>query len=603
MTIRNKIFLFSILLVLIPVLFITLAVYQKSYRTIINNFSSSVMRNLVIAEVNIHQKMESVYDIMSKLSLNPQMVEIISRDMQRSNLFPVSQEQIVEEMSTLDKLLEGDSYVGMSSNNIIPRLYLYNRPEYSLISFSEKVFDLQEIRYEKWYSQLRKRNRFIVCGLIRTESSVGEFNSILLAKRMYGLNNPNFQFAGIMTVEVPMEQFYHVFDNFSPSENSQVILVDDNETILLSKDYKVIGTKISDKPYYSELQSVVTNKVFDFTSITSENNLIYIKKIPEYNWTIISISPIKDLNGQLIEFNTMLFPVALICLVIAILVAFTISNNISYPIRKLINTMSTVGEGNLQAEINYNRNDEFGILITNFKNMMEKMNDLIEKLYKSELQKKEAELNALQAQINPHFLYNTLDSVNWLALKHKVPDISNMVKALSNFFRYSLSKGKNIISLREEKMQIESYLKIQKLRFNDKIDYILDLPVDLQDYLTVKLILQPLVENAIIHGIEKMNSIGLIEIIIRRKEDTIVISVSDNGAGANIDELNSYVNETKNQTKSYGVVNVNKRIQMYFGNEYGLIYEKREPVGITAKITIPLTKVMEDYHVYNGDSR
>lgn len=213
--------------------------------------------------------------------------------------------------------------------------------------------------------------------------------------------------------------------------------------------------------------------------------------------------------------------VIVICMLFALLTALVLSGNISKPILALVKSMSTIEHGNFDIKLRYRKKDEFGILFEQYKQMMEKIKDLVERLYVSEVSKKEAELQAkdaelkaLQAQINPHFLYNALDSINLYAMRYNVPNISDMVSSLSNFFRYGLSKGKSIITLNDEKKHVESYLEIQKMRFGGKLNYTLDFPNDILQCLTVKLILQPLVENSIIHGIQKVEGEGWIRLSV-----------------------------------------------------------------------------------------
>jgi two-component system sensor histidine kinase YesM len=257
---------------------------------------------------------------------------------------------------------------------------------------------------------------------------------------------------------------------------------------------------------------------------------------------------------------------------------------------------------NVDISFEYRRNDEFSYLIDTYKNMLDEIKQLIDQLYISEQNKREAEIKALQAQINPHFLYNTLDSVNWLALKYNAVDISTMVTSLSDFFRYTLSKGKNIIPLSDEKKQIESYLAIQKIRFMDKLDYNINFPQELLDYLTVKLILQPIVENSIIHGIEKKRGKGIVDITAEKTGGKIEIRITDNGVGGNIEEMNSLLNYREGIVKSYGIRNVNERIKQLFGVQYGIRFYSNEELrasrgismnnesGVTALITIPAVK-------------
>jgi two-component system sensor histidine kinase YesM len=314
------------------------------------------------------------------------------------------------------------------------------------------------------------------------------------------------------------------------------------------------------------------------------------------------MSPISEMYGELVSFNKVMVIVLVICLILSFGFAMFLSDNVAYPIQKLARSMSVVRDGNFDVKLSYKRNDEFAFLITAYNKMVEQIKELIDKLYVSELNKKEAELRSLQAQINPHFLYNTLDSVNWLALKHDVPDFSTMVTSLSDFFRYSLNKGRDIIPLRDEKNQVKCYLDIQKIRFKDKLDYGIDFPEDILEYQTVKLILQPIVENAIVHGIEKRRGKGMIDIAASMTEDTIEIRISDNGIGTNVAELNSLLAGKAGIGKTYGIRNVHVRIRNAFGEKYGLTFEDNVFGGVTVIIRIPAMRKAEGQNAENDHS-
>lgn len=387
--------------------------------------------------------------------------------------------------------------------------------------------------------------------------------------------------------------FNKILESIKSSPNSTVFILDDNDSAILKtnnfnnhdvsflENYK--NRKFSDDSYNSWIGE-----------INGEKMLMSVKKINKLSWKIVSISPIKELNKELRSFNKSIYLVIAICALLALLLALLLSNDISKPIRKLVKSMSEVKEGNFDTYISYKRDDEFAFLISQYEKMMKEIQELIDKLYVTELEKnkvelkaKEYELKALQAQINPHFLYNTLDSVNWLALKYNVEDISIMVKNLSNFFRYSLSKGKNEITLETELMQIESYLRIQSIRFKEKLSYRINCSNEVLKCKTVKLILQPIVENAIIHGLETRKSGGFIDITCRRVMDDVEIKISDNGIGANIEELNGILSGKIESDSSFGIKNVNERIKQFFGDKYGLKFYANEPSGVVAVIIIP----------------
>jgi two-component system sensor histidine kinase YesM len=271
--------------------------------------------------------------------------------------------------------------------------------------------------------------------------------------------------------------------------------------------------------------------------------------------------------------------------------------------------MSIVKSGNFNIDLTYKRKDEFAFLMKHYKDMMKQIEELIDELYeserkkhKAELKMKDAELKALLAQINPHFLYNTLDSINWLAIKYNVEDISVMVRSLSNFFRYSLNSGKSIITLADEKNQIMSYLQIQHSRFKEKLDYYIEFETEIDECYTVKLILQPLVENAIVHGIEESNNPGFIGIVGKVVNDEIQIKVWDNGLGANVDELNKMLEDNSIAKKSLGIRNVNDRIKHFFGEDYGIRYYNNKEGGTTAILRLRIIKNAEELYVEDDNS-
>ena len=230
-----------------------------------------------------------------------------------------------------------------------------------------------------------------------------------------------------------------------------------------------------------------------------------------------------------------------------------------------------------------------GKLGESYNSMLNTIDSLItdvEDLYKKQ---KIFELKALQAQINPHFLYNTLDSIHWMARAHHAPDISKMVSALGTFFRHSLNKGNEYTTIENELNQISSYVSIQKIRFEDKFDVVYDIDENLLHCTIVKLTIQPLVENSIIHGFDEIEEGGMITIRVYSEDDYIFIEVADNGCGTDTDELNKAVTRELDYSEpieKYGLTNVNLRIQLYFDKTCGLSFKTNETGGVTATIKI-----------------
>jgi two-component system sensor histidine kinase YesM len=277
------------------------------------------------------------------------------------------------------------------------------------------------------------------------------------------------------------------------------------------------------------------------------------------------------------------------------LAAWIISASINVPIKKLHDVTTTITGEDLQALVTTNNVDEITELGISFNLMIGQIRDLLNAKILEQENLKKAELRALQAQINPHFLYNTLDTIVWMAESNKPDQVIEIVRALSSFFRIALSRGKDWISLRQEIEHVQSYLTIQKMRYRDILDYKIDVDESLLDSTTLKLTLQPLVENALYHGIKTKRTGGNIVVSAQRGDgDRVVLQVRDDGVGftpyklAQIREMLSGETDVITMKEGgFGLENVNKRIKLYYGPQYGLAIESQYRGGTKVTVTIP----------------
>lgn len=267
------------------------------------------------------------------------------------------------------------------------------------------------------------------------------------------------------------------------------------------------------------------------------------------------------------------------------------------PLDEIVKEMASVSKGRMDVRINAEPlGTDFEEMADGFNVMMDKLEDAMEEVKKKQEQLSQTRMNALQSQIQPHFLYNTLDCIHWQAVAEGNKEISTLVKALASYYRICLSKGKDIIPLSEEIRQIEYYTVIQNMRYDDGIH--LDIQVD-EKYRKVripKLTLQPLVENAIEHGIEREEGKkGNINIWVDEDGDEILLRIANSGKGITAEraeEMNRYL-EADQEDFGYGVRNVNKRIQLMFGQEYGLHYEANDQQGVTVTVCLPGEKAIQ----------
>ena len=283
---------------------------------------------------------------------------------------------------------------------------------------------------------------------------------------------------------------------------------------------------------------------------------------------------------------------ALAAVALATVLSLRFSSSFTRPITRLARLMGEAENGNL--DVKFQDDDATGevrALGQSFNSMIAKIRELLSLVYKEQQEKRRAEIRTLQAQIKPHFLYNTLDTIRWMAEERNAPEIVNTVSALTRLFRISLSRGQEIIPLSEEAEHVRSYLYIQKVRYEEKLNYTIDIPESLGNLKVHKLILQPLVENAIYHGIKQKRGPGHIGVSARREGDALIFTVSDDGAGMSPEKCAQLNRELTDDDaipdSGYGIFNVNNRIRLSYGKEYGLRYEINPSGGVTVTLTCP----------------
>ncbi len=323
-------------------------------------------------------------------------------------------------------------------------------------------------------------------------------------------------------------------------------------------------------------------------------SVIFHSAIPNTNgWSLCSMVSSKELTKDIDNLIYSIFIIWIFMLITSIALCTMFSHSISNPIKKLTTAINSIEDGNLDVfcEVNPKEKDEIAVLAHSFNSMVEEIKFLMNRIYEEENEKRSAELKVLQSQINPHFLYNTLDNLQWKAYDYDAVEIAAMIEALSNFFRISLSNGQEFISLSQEIKHVENYLFIQQKRYEDILKFNIEFDKSLSEITVLKLIIQPIVENAIYHGIKAKLSPGYVNIKVVADNEFIYISVCDDGIGIDketLEELNKSLN-VKNENFGYGLYNVNQRIKLVYGENSGVKIESILNKGTTVTIKIPLS--------------
>lgn len=397
-------------------------------------------------------------------------------------------------------------------------------------------------------------------------------------------------FAGILLVDMNFSGIEHLFAKVNSSDISYMYLMDQNGEIIYHPQQKLIYSELSEE---SNMTAIQYEDGIHTETFQGQERIVVVKTVGYTGWKIVSVIPNDNLYQNRNQINLVWLTVLAVSIIMLIFVNQYLSTKITMPIRKLENSVKEL-ELQCPEKIYVGGSEEIQHLGRTIRSMVEQMRKLMDDVVREQEEKRKNELDALQSQINPHFLYNTLDSIIWMVECERYEEAVDMVTALANLFRISLSKGKNIITIKEEFQHAINYSKIQKVRFKNKfqVDFILD--EALENFLTIKLIIQPLLENAIYYGVEAMDGEGEIVVMGYEKGDDIYIDVIDNGIGMPPEQVEHLLTDGKYERKrgsGIGLKNVDQRIKLYFGEDYGLIIKSEPDVG--TKITIHLPKKME----------
>lgn len=382
-----------------------------------------------------------------------------------------------------------------------------------------------------------------------------------------------------------------VYNGFSwiMNKNMDIYSIDKND---LTKEYVSYEglAKIVDKSLEKNLGTVyLKNKL-------NKDTTVFFSSIP-YTEDLILCTMIENnyIHAQTNEIIRLVVILGLVLLVFAVLYAIVVSGNIVKPIHQLKYHMVEVSDGNLDSFYEEKGNDEISVLGKVFNQMLTDIKKLINEVYQVQNQKRNAELRVLQSQINPHFLYNTLDTIQWKAIEHNAYDVVDMINSLSKFFRISLSDGKEFITVKDEVEHVRNYLEIQKIRYKDKVNYDIDFNESISHYVVPKMILQPLVENSIYHGLKLKKQKGIISINISPENNNIIIEVADNGLGIDVEKLNTLRKDLSESVESehYGLYNINERLKLTFRDKYDITIDSE--FQNWTKVTLKLPKISEGF--------
>lgn len=378
------------------------------------------------------------------------------------------------------------------------------------------------------------------------------------------------------------------------SEDSKVnflFITDEDNNIVSYSDKKIIGENIN---------RIIEKQVNGLASIQGEEFFVFQEVIPSTKWQLISVLNVNYVYDKLSDIQKIILIVSLLLAVLVIVLVACVSKKMSRYINDILNTMNKVQGGKLSSKVPIPKGEknEISQIATHFNIMMNTVNEQLDLIKESGKREKEAEIRALEAQINPHFVYNTLDSINWLAIENEQEEISSMLSQFGQILRYQIQKSNKVVTIEEELGYLEKYLFLQKVRFMDNFEYVIECQETVKMCKINKMIFQPFIENAILHGVSDMETGGLITIKVQNVDDNFFsFTVSDNGRGMSEEQIRLIFIDRENFGNSIGVLNVLDRLDLYYEKNYSITVQSHMGKGTVIEITIPKSyRTLEERH-------
>ncbi|MBP1966482.1 sensor histidine kinase [Paenibacillus aceris] len=486
---------------------------------------------------------------------------------------------------SLVNAIESSLHVIVQSRNDISAI-LFVGSNGAVISDREQssVKSYPELIAQDWYT--KAKNGSINISSSEVEHVYRNQYPWVISMSQQFRGNDHLDKTGVLLVNLNYNIINDLCSHIQLGKRGYVFIVNSEGDLVYHPQQQIIHTNLKSEP----IADILASEDGQLSLEENQHKKILSIRTTNFGWKIVGVTYPEELvgNKKKIQLSTVLW--GSICLIIALGISIVLSFTLSRPIKKLEAHMKQVEQGDFDIRADITQADEIGKLARTFNVMIVKIKDLMKQIVHEEALLRTSEIKALQSQINPHFLYNTLESIIWMAETNKMRDVVNMTMALSKMLRYSIGKGEQEVPISMEMEHLSNYLTVQSMRYTNKFSYEIEVEPALHACRILRIVLQPLVENAIYHGIRRMEEHGHIGIHGRMVDGVIQITVSDNGLGMDKAKLQALLGPSKDH--GLGVWNVHHRIQLFYGAAYGLSFESEPEEGTTVTLRIP-SSVME----------
>ncbi|RBW70777.1 cache domain-containing sensor histidine kinase [Bacillus taeanensis] len=568
LSVKWKVILLALFSTLIPLVIIGPFTFLYLNKVVENKVSETTSNLLSVLDWNINTFVIDVENISNTIFSSNDIRSYLSYNKLSPRLYMLETESrnVLNNITIVNKPYINAVYIGNEHHEFLK----VNRGE---SNYTSNIYE--QIQNASWYNGLKQSEWG---GVWFKGSEVnfvkGSANSLMFGRVIRDIGTS--EEIGITIISVDQLVFDNMFKDIQT--DGTILIADGDSTIYFSGNEKQLTTK--------ELSSLLKNYGDQGTIIETIHGTKYVLNFHtnfNTNWKIVSIIPYQSIVKEVNTIRIITASLLVLSLLLATFSALLIAKKITKQLALLRNVTQKMENREYISSIQFDAKDDIGKIGNRVVQLYNRNNKLTAQLYEAQLKEKEAELLALQSHINPHFLYNTLNSIFWMAEKAKAKPISQMALSLSQLFKLTLNNGDPITAVRNEIEQVKSYLQIQNIRFDNKIEYSINIDPSILDKKIIKLLLQPIVENAVQHGLEPKKGQGKIVIRGVKKEKMMVFEIIDNGIGFNREEIIK-------KDQGYALKNIHERIKLHYGSEYGLSIESEVNKGTKVVLTVGLEK-------------
>ncbi len=595
-SLRFKLIAYFFTLILIPLLVVSIFSYYASATIIERNVSESMNKSQLFIQKNMEDILVGVRSSVTPFLLNFQIREFLSQETNVSQYEHFTSLQYV--MRELNSMKQ--------SNFFISSISLYDLNDHRLVTSEEVIVEDYSGELERLsdiVAKLPEQQQWIFGKWPLTAYST--FDKYYITYPI-PLRDDHGQLFSYLFIHVKQDTLTEYMRNLNRDASGFVT------TILSAEGHSLVdinngndafpfSLRVGEKLELEHADDIETSKSGSFVDhVNNQQVMVVFQTSDDTQFKYVTLVPFEAWTREMVSLRNGVIVVACLTALLALVVAIFFTRSIYHPMQLLLRHMRMLTEHEgLNEHIQVQRKDEFGILFQGFNTMVDNIKQLIKHLYHERLLKQDMELKLMQSRMHPHFLYNTLNSIHAIAKLHGIQEVSEMVYALAHFFRLSF-KGDDFLTVKQMVEHLEFYLRIQKIRYKDKFQISFDIEDDIMDQSVFKFLLQPLVENAIIHGLELKETSGKITISGYKVQDNVVFTVSDDGLGITDEEIErikqKLAGESNTTDDMFALMNTNQRIKNYYGDQYGIEIYSVLGKGTTVEVIIPFQH-RGDHHV------